>query len=347
MKKIVYLLIVFCLIACSTDDPNVDPDDKEKPIPEIPEEPEKPAELCSLNLSIHSSRTFYPEDIVDYLRPCNIEIFESTDKQIEKRNSDDFGFAYDKKTNTTVTAIEKKSGESLFSTRLEVGKQYYIHVTTLPYEGYEFYDEGGAKSDTIITITSKSSISLKKVFTLRAEPDQYEKWYLRNEDLPEPQFGIAIFGDSYHYIKRTESRRLISDRNNKLTYDWGRWLSYYFDENNKFIKGVEDLSSGYGIQNNMGIPILVFRSQIEECIEKYGAPTYVSQNVFSFIDDDFTSEEGYTMWEARLVIAGLKTFVYKFSNSEMNVEMTLKSYQRGIPSSYYYSYTIETVFTPN
>lgn len=327
------MIIVFA--ACS--DKETDELDPEKPVvPEKPTDPDPdpdpdPVKYGRVMIDTRSSFRTHT-DTFDLRRICEIELFDCTDIEIEKRTEDGFGIAYDKTNKKKINALAKAVESDLYSDSVVIGKSYYIHVKSLKDPDIN-YNNDGALSDTIITIVeSDTTLRYTKIFSLRAESNRYEPWLHPNRSLPKPDFGIAIWGDTKEFIEFNELRTRVSGGNkNLLIYDYnGKWYSYYLDDDNKFNKGSIDYSVQFDLPNSefIKMPIYEFQSTLKALEKNFGEPISKTKDVFSFNMDDNEFGEGYAFSEAQTIMMGGKPIVYKYQNEQVDVVCTLSYYLR-------------------
>ncbi|MDR2919802.1 MAG: hypothetical protein LBV72_10615 [Tannerella sp.] len=327
----VFMMIVFT--ACS--DKETDVLEPEKPVvPEKPTDPDPdPAPVKYGRVMIDTRSSFRTNtDTFDLRRICEIELFDCTDIEIEKRTEDAFGIAYDKTNKRKINALGKVVESDLYSDSVVIGKSYYIHIKALKGTDIE-YPNNGALSDTIITIAeSDTTLRLTKIFSLRAESNQYEPWLYPNKALPKPDFGVAIWGDTKEYIEFNELKTRVSGgSNNLMIYDYnGKWYSYYLDDNNKFFKGSIDYSVQFDPPNSefIKLPIYEFQSTLKELEKNFGEPISKTKDVFSFNMDDNNFGDGYAFSEAQSIMVGGTPIEYRFQNEQVDVICTLSYYLR-------------------
>ena len=338
------LLLGMCF-ACSTGDED-EIDDKEKPI--LPEEPQ-PTKKEYMLISIQTRSSYKSSsDTTDMARNSEIEIFNCTGIKVEKRKEDLFGTAYDKTNNKPIQAFAKVSDFTLYNDSLVVGEQYYIHIKTLK-DNHIKYNYESALSDTIITIKkSDESIKLTKIFSLRAEDNQYESWTKPNRDLPKPDFGVANWGDTKQYVEFNETKIEVGSGNKeRITYNYnGSWYTYLFDNIGGFYEGIVDYSIQFDyLQNRITWPIRSFQHELTELEKIYGEPVSKTEDVFRYDADNYTTEDDpdNASYQSQRIMRGSKTIEYKYQNDQKEIIAILSYYSRS-DKTRTWGYTIKTFY---
>ena len=333
MKKLLLLLTLFTIAfaGCSKE-----------------EKEEKDTEKIYVSVSTYTAMDYsqYPDK-----RFVNsvIEIYDITNGiGIKKKISDIDGTA--KNLNgENVKAISMEINEPYLHSSLDANKTYYIFVKVVGKD----YGNTCAHSDTVITATNKS-IELEKIFSAGARANNYEKW---NVDFTEKQtdFNVATFGDTKEYVKAKESAPFISSTSDKLIYsELGGGQTriereYHFTEN-IFTKGLTNCtciirSSGSGGDltgdAGTGMCFSLYKTYINDLIKKYGTPDYVSEDIFILYDG---TGEGSILQAGMDVMNGRKSYSYKFSNDDVNIECTLQRANRRVLPGVW-GFTIEHILT--
>lgn len=165
--------------------------------------------------------------------------------------------------------------------------------------------------------------------------------------IPDPDFGVANFGCTKDFVIQHEKGTPVSGG---IIYEGSQgsawWYIYDFDVNETFISGTTDYSFQFAATPTdwVFLPIRQYVDELNKLKNKFGNPTYASEDVFSFNMTDKTYQPGYSWYESQAVMNGGKSFTYKFSNNTTDVESVLSFYLR---SNKYqtWGFTIRTTYS--
>lgn len=205
---------------------------------------------------------------------------------------------------------------------LKLGSSSEIKTTTTSFEGLN------VKNIDLSLGTHEASQAIGKIWK-----DQTWKSISNNDGvaIPDPDFGVANFGCTKDFVIKHETRKTVPGG---VIYEgvggsvW--WYIYDFDKNDRFISGTIDYSHQFPATPTdlVFTPIEMYVSDLNDLKNKFGNPTYASEDVFSFNMTDKEYQPGYAWYESQAVMNKSKRFTYRFSNSTTNVESVLSFYLR-------------------